>query len=118
MQSARGNEASTTRMWSPTWAHRSSSTHWPSWAQAPLSWGAPQVVLFAIDGLGFEQLTERLPVAPTLAAMAGGSILTVAPSTTATALSSLALGTSPGEHGVVGYRINVKGDVLNVLRWQ
>jgi predicted AlkP superfamily pyrophosphatase or phosphodiesterase len=82
------------------------------------AWGAAQVVLLAVDGLGSEQLAERLAVAPTLAAMGGGSILTVAPSTTATALSSLALGVPPGEHGVVGYRINVRGDVLNVLRWQ
>jgi hypothetical protein len=50
--------------------------------------------------------------------MEGGAISTVAPSTTATALSSLTLGCPPGEHGIVGYRINVRGDVLNVLRWQ
>jgi predicted AlkP superfamily pyrophosphatase or phosphodiesterase len=82
------------------------------------AWGAGQVVLLAVDGLGHEQLATRLAVAPTLAAMTGDPILTVAPSTTATALSSLALGMPPGEHGVVGYRINVRGDVLNVLRWQ
>ena len=37
-----------------------------------------------------------------------------------TALSLTACGFTPlyGEHGVVGYRINVQGDVLNVLRWQ
>jgi len=80
--------------------------------------GADQVVLLALDGLGWDQLRDRLPLAPTLAAMPGGQILTVAPSTTATALSSLTLGAPPGEHGVVGYRINVRGDVLNVLRWQ
>jgi predicted AlkP superfamily pyrophosphatase or phosphodiesterase len=79
---------------------------------------ADQVVLLALDGLGWDQLQERRALAPTLAAMEGGAISTVAPSTTATALSSLALGSPPGEHGVVGYRINVRGDVLNVLRWQ
>ncbi len=79
---------------------------------------AAQVVLLVLDGLGFEQLDARRPLAPTLAAMQGHAISTVAPSTTATALSSLTLGCPPGEHGVVGYRINVAGDVLNVLRWQ
>jgi hypothetical protein len=80
--------------------------------------GATQVVLLALDGLGWDQLDTRRSLAPTLASMEGGPITTVAPSTTATALSSLALGMAPGEHGVVGYRINVRGDVLNVLRWQ
>jgi hypothetical protein len=89
----------------------------PSW-MPPTAWGAPQVVLLALDGLGWDQFEQRRHLAPTLAAMEGGPISTVAPSTTATALSSLSLGCPPGEHGVVGYRINVRGDVLNVLRWQ
>ena len=41
----------------------------------------------------------------------------VAPTTTATALTSISTGTPPGEHGVVGYRMYVHGEVLNVLRW-
>lgn len=89
----------------------------PAWLPAAAH-GADQVVLLALDGLGWDQLQDRLAVAPTLASMPGGQLLTVAPSTTATALSSLTLGAPPGEHGVVGYRINVRGDVLNVLRWQ
>jgi hypothetical protein len=89
----------------------------PAWLPAG-AWGAPQVVLLAIDGLGWEQLEARRDRCPTLSAMPGGEIATVAPSTTATALTSLALGMPPGEHGVIGYRINVRGDVLNVLRWQ
>ena len=44
-------------------------------------------------------------------------ITTVAPSTTATALTSITTGLPPGEHGVMGYRIAVGADVLNVLRW-
>ena len=89
----------------------------PPWMPS-LVGGATSVVLLVLDGLGWEQLSVRRRLAPTLAGMAGDAISTVAPSTTATALSSLALGCPPGEHGVVGYRINVKGDVLNVLRWQ
>jgi predicted AlkP superfamily pyrophosphatase or phosphodiesterase len=41
----------------------------------------------------------------------------VLPTTTATALTSLTTGLPPGEHGVVGYRIHVHGEVLNILRW-
>ena len=89
----------------------------PSWLPE-IAFRAPQVVLLALDGLGFEQLDARRGAVPTIASMEGGAICTVAPSTTATALSSLSLGAPPGEHGVVGYRINVRGDVLNVLRWQ
>jgi hypothetical protein len=78
---------------------------------------ADQVVLLVLDGLGWEQLQARRHLAPTLASMEGGPIATVLPTTTATALTSLATGTPPGEHGVVGYRIHVHGEVLNVLRW-
>jgi predicted AlkP superfamily pyrophosphatase or phosphodiesterase len=41
----------------------------------------------------------------------------VVPSTTATALTSIATGLTPGEHGLVGYRVDLSGDILNVLRW-
>ena len=78
---------------------------------------ARQVVLLVLDGLGWEQLQERRHACPTLAAMAGQPITTVAPSTTSTALTSIATGLPPGEHGVIGYRMAVNGEVLNVLRW-
>ena len=92
-------------------------------ADAPPIWlpdvavGADQVVLLVLDGLGWEQLEERRDLAPVLTSMAGGPITSVAPSTTATALTSIATGLTPGEHGVVGYRVAVDSDVLNVLRW-
>ena len=88
----------------------------PAWLPA-LAHDARQVVLLVIDGLGWNQLTERRALAPTLVDMQGGPITTVAPSTTATALTSITTGLPPGEHGVVGYRIAVEGEVLNVLRW-
>jgi hypothetical protein len=78
---------------------------------------ARQVVLLVLDGLGWEQLQERRTVAPTLAAMAGQPISTVVPSTTATALTSITTGLAPSEHGVLGYRMAVNGEVLNILRW-
>lgn len=79
--------------------------------------GADQVVLLVLDGLGWEQLQARREVAPTIAGLMGGPITTVAPSTTATALTSIATGLTPGEHGIVGYRMDIAGEVLNVLRW-
>jgi hypothetical protein len=88
----------------------------PAWMPTPVE-GARQVLLVVIDGLGWEQLQDRLALAPTMEGMTGRSVHTVVPSTTATALTSLATGLTPGEHGVVGYRIDVHGQVLNVLRW-
>ncbi len=88
----------------------------PSWLPPALA-GASQVVLFVVDGLGWEQLQHRLTLVPTIATMDGSPITTVAPSTTATALTSLTTGLPPGRHGVVGYRMAVHGEVLNVLRW-
>jgi len=78
---------------------------------------AERVVLLVIDGLGYDQLVERAAVAPTLMSMLANRITTVAPTTTATALTSIATGTSPGEPGVVGYKIWTAGELLNVLRW-
>ena len=80
---------------------------------------ARQVVLLVLDGLGWEQLQDRGDLTPNLSAMAGGPITTVAPSTTATALTSLTTGAVPADHGVVGYRVRLQSDeVLNVLRWK
>jgi len=88
----------------------------PSWFPAP-GLACDQVVLLVLDGLGWDQLQERRDLVPTLAAMDGGAIRTVAPSTTAAALTSITTGQAPGEHGVVGYRMSVDGSVLNILRW-
>ncbi len=87
----------------------------PRWM--PSVAAAAQTVVFVIDGLGWEQLQDRKHLAPTLTSMQGSAITTVAPSTTATALTSIATGLTPAEHGLLGYRIDVGGDVLNVLRW-
>lgn len=90
----------------------------PDWAPAALG-DARQVVLLVLDGLGWNQLKARPSVAPTLASMAGGCITSVAPTTTSAALTSLSVGCSPGQHGVVGYKISLPGEgVLNVLRWR
>ncbi|MDQ3574040.1 MAG: alkaline phosphatase family protein [Actinomycetota bacterium] len=89
----------------------------PAWLPQPVG-AARQVVLLVLDGLGWDQLRQRPHLAPTLNAMVGGPITSVAPTTTATALTSLTTGLAPAFHGVVGYRVQVaRGEVMNVLRW-
>lgn len=88
----------------------------PPWFPAGVR-GARQVVLLVLDGLGWHQLRRYAHCAPTLAAMEGGAVTTVAPSTTVTALTSIATGLTPGEHGLIGYRIDMGGHVVQMLRW-
>jgi hypothetical protein len=92
----------------------------PAWLPGALR-GASQVVLLVLDGLGWGQLQDRRLIAPVLAGMEGGPISSVAPTTTAAALTSLTTGTPPAVHGIVGYKFAVAGpsgpEVLNVLRW-
>jgi Type I phosphodiesterase / nucleotide pyrophosphatase len=92
------------------------STTLPSWFPEPVRL-ARQVVMLIVDGLGWDQFVHHKALMPSLATLVGGPITTVAPTTTATALASIATGLTPGEHGLVGYRMAVQGDVLNVLRW-
>lgn len=89
----------------------------PEWMPAGVE-GASQVVLLVLDGLGDEQLSDRCALAPFLSAMPGGRITSVAPTTTATALTSITTGLAPAAHETVGYRVRVDGEVLNVLRWR
>jgi hypothetical protein len=92
-----------------------------------------QVVLLVLDGLGWEKLTSATDLAPNLLRAEGGPITSVVPTTTATALTSISTGTSPAEHGIVGYRLLVGtggddgvtrdgrgagGSILNVLKWR
>jgi predicted AlkP superfamily pyrophosphatase or phosphodiesterase len=89
------------------------------WLPANLA-GARQVLLLVLDGLGWEELQRSAATAPTLHGAEGGPITSVAPTTTATALTSITTARTPAEHGVVGYRMAVGGgrrQVLNVLRW-
>ena len=86
------------------------------WFPEPLR-GADGVLLLVCDGLGWDLLQRARNAAPTLTALAGGPITSTAPSTTSAGLTSIATGAAPAEHGLVGYRIRVGGEPLNVLRW-
>lgn len=93
----------------------------PDWIPAAAR-DADQVVLLVLDGLGWIQLQERLDRAPEMAALAGHRITSVAPTTTACALTSLVVGAPPARHGIVGYRVPVDTphgtEVMNVLKWR
>src|SRR6185437_13533454 len=88
----------------------------PPWFPEAVA-GATQIVLLVLDGLGSEQLRTRTALAPVLSAAASGSVTSVAPSTTACALTTLVTGRVPAEHGVLGYRVALDGEVMNVLQW-
>jgi hypothetical protein len=87
------------------------------WLPAPVT-DATGVLLLVCDGLGWDMVTEHGDLLPTLSAMDGGPITAVAPSTTSAGLTSITTGATPAEHGLVGYRIRVGGEPLNVLQWQ
>ncbi len=78
---------------------------------------ARSVVLLVLDGLGWSAVQDHAALVPRIAQLEGAAITTVAPSTTATALTSIATGLPPAQHGIVGYRMLVDDAVLNVLRW-
>ncbi len=90
----------------------------PEWLP-PAARRADQVVLLVLDGLGWEQLRARTALAPTLSGADGmpRPITSVAPTTTACALTSITTGRPPSDHGLLGYRLALDGQILNVLRW-
>ncbi len=88
-------------------------------SELPANFGSSsQRVLLVLDGLGWNQVQNRPDLLPTISSMQGASITTVAPTTTAVALTSITTGLTPGEHGIVGYRMMVDDQILNTLRWR
>jgi hypothetical protein len=88
----------------------------PVWMPAAVP-GARSVVLLVLDGLGWDVASdpERLPL---VAAMDGGPITTVVPSTTPAALTSITTGLGPARHGITGYRMRLDDTVLNTIQWR
>lgn len=66
-----------------------------------------RVSLIMVDGLGWNQLKSHVAHAPFLRSLfeKAQKLGTGFPSTTATSLTSLATGVSPGEHGMLGYDV-------------
>ncbi|MCF8610373.1 alkaline phosphatase family protein [Gordonia sp. HY285] len=81
------------------------------------------VVVLLIDGLGSELLARSADDAPTLAAHVSTTLRAGFPATTATSLTSLAVGAPCAVHGVIGYSFAVPAGAdedlrtLNALRW-
>ncbi len=80
--------------------------------------GSRAVVLLVLDGFGWRAIDAARARLPVLDSLEGGPITTVVPSTTAAALTSIASGMAPAQHGMVGYRMLVGGQVLDTLRWK
>jgi hypothetical protein len=82
---------------------------------------AQKYVVFLVDGLGFELLSDHADAAPFLHSLLTGSepATVGVPSTTATSLTSLGTALPPAMHGVVGYTSRIPGtdDLLNALMW-
>lgn len=76
-------------------------------------------VMVVVDGLGHANLGARKGHAPALARLPRRRIETVAPSTTAAALTTLTTGALPGRHGLIGYRIRhpQRGLVTTLKDW-
>jgi hypothetical protein len=85
-----------------------------------------RVCVLLVDGMGFHLLPAMAPHAPLLAEVlrgATGSLTELActlPSTTPTSLVSFGTGAQPGEHGVLGFTLNIPGTdrVLTHIVWR
>lgn len=85
-----------------------------------------RVAVVLVDGMGWHLLPELAASAPLLASvLAGGSgrlteLACTFPSTTPSSLVSLGTGAQPGEHGVLGFTLNVPGTerVLSHIHWR
>ena len=85
-----------------------------------------RVAVVLVDGMGRHLLPELAADAPLLASvLAGGTgrlseLTCTFPSTTPSSLVSLGTGAQPGEHGILGFTLNVPGTdrVLNHVRWR
>jgi predicted AlkP superfamily pyrophosphatase or phosphodiesterase len=88
-------------------------------AALPLPDGLRGVVVLIVDGLGRRLLDAHADLAPCLASAPGTTLDAPFPTTTATSLTSIGTGLSPGEHGIVGYSLAVPGHErrLVVLTW-
>lgn len=89
----------------------------------PLGLGLPastrRVAVLVVDGLGSRQLAEHAEHAPLLSGLEGPVLHAPFPSTTATSLAGIGTGRPPGEHGITGYSMGVRGfdEPLYALTW-
>jgi hypothetical protein len=87
---------------------------------------ARRIGVLLVDGMGSHLLPRLAPHAPLLASVLSGTVgrldeLTCTfPSTTPTSLVSLGTGAEPGEHGILGFTLNVPGTdrVVTHILWR
>jgi hypothetical protein len=85
-----------------------------------------RVAVVLVDGLGWHLLPECAGDAPLLASVLAGDsgrlseLRSTFPSTTPSSLVSLGTGARPGEHGILGFTLNVPGTdrVLSHIHWR
>ena len=85
-----------------------------------------RVAVVLVDGMGWHLLPELAGSAPLLASVvAGGTgwlsqLACTFPSTTPSSLVSLGTGAQPGEHGILGFTLNIPGTdrVLHHIQWR
>ncbi|MBI2699240.1 alkaline phosphatase family protein [Mycobacterium gordonae] len=85
-----------------------------------------RIMVVLVDGLGWHLLPDVVDDAPLLASvLTGGTgrlrqLRCTFPSTTPTSLVSLGTGAQPGQHGILGFTLNIPGTgrVLNHIRWR
>src|SRR5690242_12684579 len=84
-----------------------------------------RIAVLLVDGLGHHLLPRAAESAPLLADVVAGrsgsasELACTLPSTTPTSLVSLGTGATPGEHGILGFTVNVPGTdrVLTHIYW-
>lgn len=85
-----------------------------------------RIAVLLVDGLGYHLLAAAAEHGPTLADVLAGRAGVLSelacpfPSTTPTSLVTLGTGRQPGEHGVLGFTVNVPGTdrVLTHVQWR
>jgi Type I phosphodiesterase / nucleotide pyrophosphatase len=85
-----------------------------------------RVAVVLVDGMGWHLLPQLAEIAPLLAAVVAGGAGRVTqldctfPSTTPSSLVSLGTGARPGEHGILGFTLNIPGTdrVLTHIQWR
>lgn len=95
------------------------SPEWTQWARLLGFPSARRACVVLVDGLGESQLRERSGHFPFLRRSDVRSLTTVAPSTTAAAVTAVGTGASPGLTGMLGYTVRhpATGTLMNMIKW-